>query len=299
MRQWVEGYLRAKRGEVKPNTYAKIYQPAMEAWCDYCDGRDLHHIEAATPDDVRQWFEHLSAKGHSPSYVHQRFRCIRNFFIWWGDEAAAPDWRSPMRNVKAPRVPEKILDPVDGDVVRQMFRRANVRDRAMLIVMFTGGLRASEVVDLDVGDFQPAGTLLVRNGKGGKSRAVPLPVKARKAVRQWLAVRPGGKSDALFTTWRAPGSVGGPAVGERLTYWGIREMTRRASQLAGLHDIGRHSFRHAAVLAMLKAGIPESMIGQIMGWTPATTAKMLRIYAKLTTDDLQQAVDRAGLDRDF
>lgn len=50
---------------------------------------------------------------------------------------------------------------------------------------------------------------------------------------------------------------------------------------------------------MLKAGVPESMIGQIMGWTPATTAKMLRIYAKLTTDDLQAAVDRANLDRDF
>lgn len=300
MQQWIEDYLTAKRGEVKPNTYAKIHVPAMREWGAWCAANDLSHVEAARPDDVRRWLESLAARGHAPSYVHQRYRTIRNFFRWWGDEAAAPTWRSPMRNVKAPRVPEKVMEPVDGDVVRGMFRGANVRDRAVLIVMFSGGLRASELVSLDVADFnRSSGALLVRHGKGGKVRAVPLPQKARRAVRQWLAVRPSGKSDALFTTWRAPGSVGGPAVGERLTYWGLRQITRRASESAGMHDVGRHSFRHATVSGLRRAGVPESIIGRIMGWTPATTAKMMRIYDKLNPDDLQAQVDRAELDRDF
>jgi len=300
MREWADAYLLAKRHDVKPLTLKKIYGPSMRSWCDYCDARGLHHIEAVEPDDVRRWIVSLQEHGDSPAYVHMRFRTIRNFFRWWGDEAATPTWRNPMRNVKPPRVPEKVVDPVDGDLVRTLFRDANVRDRAILIVLFTGGLRASELLALDLDDFDRAsGVLLVRHGKGGKVREVPLPQKARKAVRQWLAIRPANKSDALFTTYKEPGRPGGPIQGERMTYWGLREITRRMTRKHGLNDTGLHSFRHAAALGFVRAYVPETMIAQIFGWSPGTASKMLRVYAKTTTADRQDAVDRAGLDKDF
>jgi len=193
------------------------------------------------------------------------------------------------------------MPPVATDIVLRIYKRANVRDRAILITLFTSGIRSNELIMLDVSDFlgMSDGTIIVRHGKGGKVRAVPIPVKTRRAIRQWLRERPNGKSDALFTTYKKLGTIGGPAAGERLTYWGLREITRRAARSVGLEDIGRHSFRHAFVIAMIRAGVPESMIGQMMGWSPAHTSKMIRTYATFTTDDLQSAVDRAGLDRGF
>lgn len=300
MREWVDSYLFAKRNDAKPNTIKKIYAPAMAAWCDYCDAHDLHHIESVEPDDVRRWLVDLQERGHSPAYVHQRFRTIRNFFHWWGDEASTPNWRSPMRNVKPPKVPRKVLPPVDGDLVRDIFKRANVRDRAILIVMFTTGLRASELVSVDVADFnQKTGEITVRHGKGDKYRVVPMPQKARLAVRRWLAVRPSGKSDALFTTYKAAGVPGGPVAGERLTYFGLRQITRRHAESVGLKDIGRHSFRRAAVLSYVRAYTPISIIAQIFGWSIKHAEEMVALYAQTTNIDRQTAADRANLDRGF
>ena len=300
MREWADAYLFAKRTDLKPATLKKIYAPAMQSWCRFCDERGLHHVESIEPDDVRRWIGSLQDHGDSQSYVHQRFRILRNFFRWWEAENPSPAWRSPMRNVKAPKVQRRVLRPVDGDLVRKLFRLANVRDRAILIVMFTTGLRASELVAVDVCDFnRSSGSIFVRCGKGDKQRSVPVPPKARQAIRRWLSVRPAGKSEALFTTYSVPGSIGGPAHGDRLTYWGLREITRRHARMMGLNDIGRHSFRRAAALAYRRAGVPIHVIAQIMGWTIKYAEEMMGIYAEITEEDLQLAANGAALDVGF
>ena len=83
------------------------------------------------------------------------------------------------------------------------------------------------------------------------------------------------ETGALFTTHE----------GERLTYWGLRQICRRRAEQAGVVEPGLHDFRRAFCLSQLQAGVPETTIARLMGHT---TTQLIARYAKQTGSDLRQ-----------
>ena len=117
------------------------------------------------------------------------------------------------------------------------------RDRALLAVLARGGLRRSEVVALDVADFDPdEGTITVRQGKGSKDRVVYLPDAVVDAVASWLSLR-GVVPGPLFLPVDKGGSIGGDRLTDQAVYNRLRALAHRA----GVKSFSPHDLRRTYI----------------------------------------------------
>lgn len=281
--QWVDGFLVAKRTEgCSVNTLRDIYAPHLRTFTTYCTKRTVTQVEHLDAGLLREFIIHLEDTGHNPGGVHQHYRVVKTFLRWYENENDIDGWRNPIRKVPAPKLPEKILDPVDLTTVGALIAtcgdgRLDVRDKAIFLTLLDTGARAIELTQFDLADFDAvSGGLQIRQGKGGKQRAVFLGKRARKAVRAWVRVR-GDTPDALFCTEH----------GGRFTYYGLRSLIIRRARDAGIQPAPTlHSFRRAFALAMLRAGTDLLTLQRLLGHADLS---MLKRYVKQTTDDLQAA----------
>jgi site-specific recombinase XerD len=188
-----------------------------------------------------------------------------------------------VRGVKAVEAAPKSLDKRDVDrLIRTVERHGNKRDLAVVQVLRHTGIRVGELVALRLSDVETSerkGTLVVRSGKGAKYRAVPLNVDARRALAEYLAVRPVVADDRLFIGTRGHG-MGTQAV---------ENLIRRYGKLARLDDLTPHVLRHTFARHSLDAGTDLVTVATLLGHERLeTTAR----YAKPSGRDLERAVER-------
>ncbi len=177
------------------------------------------------------------------------------------------------------RLPRPILTPAQ---VNQLLAQPNtslkhgIRDRALLELLYSTGLRIGEAVSLTVYDVDlEAGLLSVRSGKGGKSRVVPLGRKATKWLREYLEkIRPGANrlcphERALFLTQQ-----GAPLLHHR-----IRLIIRQAARRAGLKKpVTCDALRHTCATHLLEAGADLTAIAELLGHH---SLKTTQIYTRV------------------
>ena len=267
----------------------RYYSDELRYFRNWLESRGVRDTLSITAEHIRAYLlslgEHRNAGG-----VHVAYRALRTFFYWFEEETEPEDWKNPLRKVSAPKRPKELLKPVPPGDVKKMIatceRRTFTgdRDRAILLALLDTGCRASEFIALNVGDANLAdGTVLVRHGKGNKSRVVFLGRKARQAVLRYLRHRKNaGPSAALWVTVK----------GERLSYWGLRQIIRRRAAKAGVPVPSLHSFRRAFALLSLRAGMDVFSLQRLMGHSDLT---VLRRYLLQAKGDLQAAHERAGV----
>jgi len=158
------------------------------------------------------------------------------------------------------------------------------RDRAILETLYGTGLRMSECLRLDVIDVDFAqGTLRVREGKGRKDRLVPLPRRARLALRAYLeAARPRldkGSRDALFLT----------RDGNRMSVPALQVRVRRHGVAAGA-KVSCHALRHTCATHLLRGGADIRHVQEILGHRHVTTTAL---YTRVALVDLRQLFTRS------
>ncbi len=160
---------------------------------------------------------------------------------------------------------------------------AGAKDAATIAILSGSGLRRSELVALELQDFNPeTGALQVRHGKGGKSRTVYLPNGALAAVSDWLKVR-GDTSGALI----CPVRRGGHIEIRRMTDQAVMTMLLRRAKLAGVATFSPHDFRRTFITELLSAGVDVLTTSRLAGHSdPATTQK----YDLRSEDAKRQAV---------
>jgi site-specific recombinase XerD len=216
--------------------------------------------------------------------VHAAYRSFRAFFNWYEEEVEPKEWRNPVRKVRPPKVRVEPLEPIalsDLKRLRDTCDRKGFigdRDRAILLSLLDTGCRAAEFVALNVGDLNLAtGTVMVREGKGGKFRTVFVGHGARREVVRYLRHRGGpGPGEPLWSTME----------GTRLTYGGLRQMVRHRAAKVGLPEPGLHSFRRAFALACLRNGVDVISLQRLLGHADLS---IIRRYLAQTEADLAQA----------
>jgi integrase/recombinase XerD len=198
----------------------------------------------------------------------------------------------PSEEVGAPRVPqgipkalteaevEALLDAVPGDGPRPR------RDRAILELLYAGGLRISELVGLDLGDVDLYDGLVRVLGKGNKERVAPLGRTAREAVGDYLTTgRPelAGRTStpALFLNAR----------GGRLTRQGAWLIVRAAGDRAGLRGrLFPHVLRHSCATHMLDRGADIRVVQELLGHASLSTTQ---VYTKVSPERLRAVYEAA------
>jgi integrase len=168
------------------------------------------------------------------------------------------------------------------DSIRRDSRPVAVRDLAIVATLFGGGLRRSEVAALVVADWNGE-TFTVRNGKGGKSRAVPVPAWAAGAIEAWLELR--GRTDgALFTSFRGCSWNHG---GQHMRPTSFRDILDARIEAAGLVRFRCHDARSTYIGENLDAGNDISTVADLVGHADIRTT---RLYDKRDNRRMAEAV---------
>jgi len=280
--EWVRRFLIDRKAQnLSPGTHG-FYQKKLRLFLTYCDGQIITSISELTPTNLRQFLFYLEEKGHNPGGIHTFYRTLRTFLNWYEAEAEPEGWRNPIKKVKAPKVELEPIQPVELDTVSAMVKTCDhesftgTRDKAILFALLDTGARAAELLafnldDIDLGD----GAILIRQGKGRKSRTVFIGKTTRKAIRAYLRRRE-DSGTALWVT----------REGGRLTYDGLRAILTRRAALAGVECPSLHDFRRAFALNMLRAGVDVYSLQNLMGHADL---QVLRRYLAQTTEDSAQA----------
>jgi integrase/recombinase XerD len=270
------------------NTLA-AYRRDIASWALYCrlTGADPR---APSADDVGAWLARLRAgeppagKPYHASSVARRLVSVRSLYRFLAAEDRIPS--DPTESVGSPRPPRSLPKAIpvwDVEALlaapgRDLLGR---RDRAILETLYGAGLRISELVGLDVDDVDLAeGSLLVRAGKGGKSRRVPLGRAARGAIGDYLTiVRPelarrvqaGGATGALFLNAR----------GGRLSRQGCWNLLKDNARRAGLSEsVSPHTLRHSCATHMLEGGADIRVVQEMLGHVSLATTQVYTLVSE-------------------
>lgn len=226
----------------------------------------------------------------SPATYNLKRLALQQFFEWAATRGycQAP---LPTESIRAARLPSRLPRDLDRLLLERVLRRAeshSLRYTALIRVMLECGLRAQEMLDLTIQDFQqsPEGAILeVRCGKGSKPRSVAVGEVLAELLQEYLAVERGlcSPTDPLFISHsRHPGYKGQP-----LSYDGLRYIVLRLT----LPEPGQqtpHQFRHSFATLLLDRGIAPEHIQHLLGHT---TAAMTMRYTQRA--NLRAAIARS------
>ncbi len=234
---WVESFLIDRKAQNFSRGTIHTYRAKIRLWLTYCDTQVITQLGQVTPDVIRHWLFWLEETHHNPGGIHACYRVLRTFLRWYWLETDQ-EGEPPIAKVKAPKITITPLEPADLEDVERLLNTCGndlngMRDRAIMLTLLDTGVRASELCAIDIKDVNiQSGAVLVRMGKGRKPRTAFLSQSTRRAMRTYLKNR----KDSQPALWLS-------RLGERLTYWGLREMVERRAKLAGIEHPTLHSFR--------------------------------------------------------
>jgi site-specific recombinase XerD len=272
----------------------KAYGIDLAQLAEWAAAHDLGPLEL-TPLTLRRFASVMSERGLSKSSVARKLASIRAFhrnLVQRGELAANPAdlVATPKRDQYLPRV----LKPAEAAQVLDAIPAGGpleLRDRAMFEVAYGGGLRAEELVNLDVADLAPDAEELRVTGKGSKTRIVPLGEPGWRALERYL-----GRARPKLAAASDEGRRTEPALflsktGRRLSTSDVRRRLRTSTQRAGSGPgVTPHTLRHSFATHLLEGGADLRAIQELLGHASISTTQT---YTRIESGRLRRAYAKA------
>jgi site-specific recombinase XerD len=236
--------------------------------------------------DVRRYGAGLSSGGAAPATVARKLAAIRGLFDFLVRTERIG--QNPADLVSSPKREDKLPRVLNGEQVRSLLERIpartplELRDRAMLELAYSCGLRSEEIVNLDRDSFDFESEQLRVLGKGSKERLLPVGEPAQRALRRYLdrgrrALATDPREPALFVS-KSGRRLSGSDVTRRLALW-----VREAALAAG---ISPHSLRHSFATHLLEGGADLRVIQELLGHASISTTQ---VYTRVDAARLREA----------
>ncbi len=284
---WADNFLFDRKVQgFTPGTITN-YRNKLKRFKTFCAQSCITSIEQITPSTLRDYLELLDHDGLTVIGRRNHYSALKTFLRWYDSEEEPPGWSNPIAKLKPPKVPDAPIQPIPmADVMKIVDKCPSdfrgLRDKAILLTLVDTGIRASELLQLDLDDLNLSrGSLLICHGKGNKTRTVYVGKNTRKLLKRYLAMRD-DDADPLFL------SVDDRA---RLTYSGLRWIVINRSKDAKVKPRGIHTFRRLYALTMLRNGVDVITLSRLMGHSDL---QVLKRYLAQTDDDLREAHAKAS-----
>ena len=244
----------------------------------------------ATQATVREFLAYLYGHNYTKSTTARKLATLRSFYKFCIKRDLCPG--SPMVGIRTPKQEKRLPKCLDLDEVQRLLDAPDdadllgARDKAMLEVLYSSGIRVSELVDLGVGDVDLDEGILRVRGKGRKDRLTPIGSQAILAVRHYLRMR-GLDPDAAPGEGRVFLNKHGDALSTR----SVRRKLDKYLTLVGLDPgISPHTLRHSFATHLLNNGADLRSVQELLGHQSLSTTQ---IYTHLTTQRMKDAYDAA------
>lgn len=277
-------YLHSERA-VSPHTEHAYHTDLLQLHAFVCSEKG--HDAATTEIDhllLRRYLAGL-AKDTKKSSIGRKLAAIRSFFRFLIRRGIVE--KNPAELIATPKKEQKLPFHLDIDQATGLMEastddeRHAVRDRAILELLYSSGLRVSELTGLDITELDLAGGMVRVTGKGGKERIVPVGSRAINALTAYLSERGNILAGALFLNTR------GSRINRRSV---ARIVDRYVLKIAAFKRISPHTLRHTFATHMLEGGADLRAIQELLGHASLSTTQK---YTHVSIDRLMEVYDKA------
>lgn len=260
------------------------YRRDLTALVDWAGEQARGDVRSLQGEDIRAFVAAGHRGGLSPKSLQRRLSACRSFFQWLlkhGHVVA-----NPAAGVRGPKAPRKLPQVLDVDEATQLVEvpvdaPLGLRDRALLELFYSSGLRLSELVGLRWRDLDLEGGLVTVLGKGNRQRSVPVGSHALRALSDWRADSGGANDAPVF-----PGRGGAP-ITARAVQLRIRLLAQRQGLFKQVHP---HLLRHSFASHVLESSGDLRGVQELLGHADIATTQ---IYTHLDFQHLAKVYDAA------
>jgi len=286
-RAWIERFIAHLTHERRMSLHtADAYRRDLRSLEGFCGRRALHAWHDLDGAHVRTFAATEHAGGLAPRRIQRRLSAVRSFYEFLIREGCCP--RNPALDVRAPKTKRRLPATLDADQMGRLleFRvddTLSMRDKAIMELFYSSGLRLSELVGLDLGALDLKDRTVRVDGKGRKTRILPIGRFAVAALQRWLAERAGlpTRDDAIFIS-RSGRRLTPRAVQLRVDTW-----ARRTGLPVHVHP---HMFRHSFASHLLESSTDLRGVQELLGHADIGTTQ---IYTHLDFQHLAKVYDAA------
>ncbi len=250
----------------------------------------LEKLNITNYSDIKEeicsaWIGDLYSQNNKPKSIQRHLSSAKGFFRFLKKNNLISS--SPFELVTAPKSSNTLPDVLSPEDVEQLlnFKPSNtieIRDMAIVELMYSSGLRVSETVNINISDFEENMSFLRVIGKGSKTRLVPMGRFAINAINNWLNEREkiSNNTDALFLN----------SKGSRLSVRSIQLRLKKMAIKQGLPPVHPHMLRHSFATHMLESSGDLRTIQELLGHSSLSTTQ---IYTKLDYQHLAKIYDKS------
>jgi len=284
---WIDRFIRHLEFErrLSPLT-CKNYRRDLQTLATYSEQSGVGEWKDLDSEHVRAYAAACFRKGLSARSIQRRLSAARTFFRYLIREKAVS--KNPIASVSAPKGKKRLPDNLDADRMARLLQISGDgplvdRDRAILELLYSSGLRLAELTDLNLGDVDMHDATVHVTGKGNKDRIVPVGRHALKALRQWAITR-GDLADAdekaLFVSNR----------GSRISTRSVQSRVKHWAKQQGIDtNVYPHLFRHSFATHMLESSHDLRGVQELLGHANISTTQ---VYTHLDFQHLAQIYDQ-------
>ena len=267
------------------NNTTKSYERDLLKFSNFLKSTGITNFQFITEDICSGWIADLFQKNVSPRSIQRHISSAKGFFSYVKKNGFIDN--SPFELISSPKSPNYLPNVLSPEDVEQLlsFKPKNtqeIRDIAIVELIYSSGLRVSEVVSSNTNDFEENKDFLRVLGKGSKTRLVPVGRFAKAAIDRWLLERNKlhTKDESLFVNLR----------GGRISSRSIQERIKKLALIQGLPPINPHMLRHSFATHLLESSGDLRSIQELLGHSSLSTTQ---IYTRLDYQHLIKVYEKS------
>ena len=288
-KKWIDSFLAKLRNErnYSPHTL-KNYSRDLKSLLSFCEQQNISRWDDLNDQNIRALISQRHRQGLGGASLQRMLSSFRSFFKYLLIENKIKN--NPAANVQAPKTSRKLPATLDVDnVIRLIEIKGDevetVRDRAILELFYSSGLRLSELSSLNIDDGKKSITGIIRvKGKGDKERDLPVGKKACDTIAEWLSrrVELANENEAALFVGKQGKRIHNSVIQKRLKYW---------AQKQGIDmNVFPHMLRHSFASHMLESSGDLRAVQELLGHADISTTQ---IYTHLDFQHLAKVYDAA------
>ncbi|MBT87285.1 MAG: tyrosine recombinase [Gammaproteobacteria bacterium] len=267
------------------NNTTKSYERDLLKFSNFVKSSGITNFQFITEDICSGWIADLFQKNVSPRSIQRHISSAKGFFSYVKKNGLIDN--SPFELISSPKSPNYLPNVLSPEDVEQLlsFKPKNtqeIRDIAIVELIYSSGLRVSEVVSSNTNDFEENKDFLRVLGKGSKTRLVPVGRFAKAAIDKWLLERNKlhTKDESLFVNLK----------GGRISSRSIQERIKKLALIQGLPPVNPHMLRHSFATHLLESSGDLRSIQELLGHSSLSTTQ---IYTRLDYQHLIKVYEKS------
>ncbi len=265
----------------------KSYQRDLKVLLEFVNGQEVHKWNELDGRQIRSFVAWRHRQGIGGRSLQRNLSATRAFYRYLIGEGVAQ--HNPAEGVQAPKSPKILPKLLDVDQAAQLLEIDDkdplaIRDKAILELMYSSGLRLSELVMLNIDSLDLVDAVVTVVGKGKKTRVVPIGKQARKAIEQWFKCRDKMANDeefAVFVSQRG-NRISRRSIQQRLKLWAMKQGIT--------NHVNPHMLRHSFASHLLESSGDLRAVQELLGHADISTTQ---VYTHLDFQHLANVYDDA------